>query len=187
MFADLVTHFDERADRLIEPLRGRPGADRIFYTASALGDFGLLWVVFALLRALRGGKKNERAAIRGIVATGVESVLVNVILKSFFGRGRPLEQRDHPLPLRQPRSSSFPSGHTTAAFCGAVLLSEDDPFAAGYFVAAGVISLSRMYVKAHHASDVAGGVGVGLFLGWVGRRLFRISRDGELPTGNRRR
>jgi undecaprenyl-diphosphatase len=174
MFREFVTRFDERADEIVAPLRGKPGADRLFYTASALGDFGLLWVIFALFRALRGGARNERAAIRGIAATGIESVLVNVVLKSFFGRGRPIEVRDHPLPLRQPRSSSFPSGHTTAAFCGAVLLSEEDPLAPVYFSAAGIVALSRMYVRAHHASDVAGGVGVGLLLGWLGRRLVRL-------------
>jgi undecaprenyl-diphosphatase len=181
MFSDSVAQFDDAADRLVHPLRGKTGADRVFYTASALGDFGLLWVIFALLRALRGGRTNERAAIRGVMATGIESVLVNVILKSFFGRGRPIEQRDHPLPLRQPRSSSFPSGHTTAAFCGAVLLSEDDRLAPGYFVAAAVVALSRIYVRAHHASDVVGGVFVGLGLGLIGRKLVRLH-----PTSRRR-
>ena len=174
MLSDFVAHFDDAADRAIDPVRGLPGADRTFYTASALGDFGLLWVIYALLRALRGGKKNERAALRGIAATGIESVLVNIVLKSFFGRGRPIEPRAHPLPIRTPKSSSFPSGHTTAAFCGAVLLSEDDPLAPAYFASAIVVALSRIYVRAHHASDVAGGVVVGLGLGWLGRRLFHI-------------
>jgi undecaprenyl-diphosphatase len=174
MLHDLVAQFDDAADRFVDPMRKKRGADRTFYTASAFGDFGLLWVIYALLRALRGGKTNERAAIRGIAATGIESVLVNVVLKSFFGRGRPIEQREHPLPLRQPKSSSFPSGHTTAAFCGAVLLSEDDPIAPVYFASAVIVALSRIYVRAHHASDVAGGVVVGLGLGWIGRRLLPL-------------
>jgi undecaprenyl-diphosphatase len=174
MLHDFVARFDDAADRFVDPLRKKPGADRVFYTASALGDFGLLWVIYALLRALRGGKTNERAALRGIAATGIESVLVNIVLKSFFGRGRPIEHREHPLPLRQPKSSSFPSGHTTAAFCGALLLAEDDPLTPVYFASAGVVALSRIYVRAHHASDVAGGVGVGLALGWIGRRIVRL-------------
>jgi undecaprenyl-diphosphatase len=184
MFGDYVEEFDSAVDRFVDPLRKQRGADRVFYTASALGDFGLLWVIYGLLRALRGGKTNERAAIRGIAATGIESVLVNVVLKSFFGRGRPIEQREHPLPLRQPKSSSFPSGHTTAAFCGAVLLSEDDPLAPVYFASAAVVALSRIYVRAHHASDVAGGVVVGLGLGWIGRRLVRL---GPRHSGRRGR
>jgi undecaprenyl-diphosphatase len=174
----LVNDFDERVESLIAPLRGNKAADRVFYTASALGDFGLIWVVYALIRALRGSKVDERAAIRSVVATGVESVLVNAILKSFFGRGRPVQPMEHPLPLRQPLSSSFPSGHATAAFCGATMLSEGDRLAPLYFATAGVVALSRVYVKIHHASDVAAGVVVGVGLGVLGRRLAPLSRRG---------
>jgi undecaprenyl-diphosphatase len=174
MLLDLVHHFDDAIDSRFDALRGDPIADRLFYTASELGDFGLLWVIFGLFRALRGGKLNERAAARAILATGVESFLVNVILKSIFGRGRPVREIAHPLPIRTPLTSSFPSGHATAAFCGAVLLSEEDAMAPIYVVSAILVSLSRIYVKIHHASDVAVGVLVGAGLGWIGRRLVPL-------------
>ena len=177
MLRDVVGAFDDAANKAFDHLRGKGPADRIFYTASALGDFGLLWVVFGLLRALRGGKVDEAAARRAIVATGVESVLVNVVLKSFVRRRRPLEQRDHPLPLRQPLSSSFPSGHATAAFCGATLLSDRDRLGPIYFAAAAVVAMSRLYVRIHHASDVVGGVIVGLVLGQIGKRVFPLRQS----------
>jgi undecaprenyl-diphosphatase len=188
MLRDLVHSFDDRVDASVAPLRGRKGADRVFYTASALGDFGLVWVVYALLRALRGGRVNERAAIRAIAATGIESVLVNVLLKAVFDRNRPVEQPDHPLPVRQPLSSSFPSGHATAAFCGATLLSEGDPLAPVYFATAAAVAASRVYVGMHHASDVAGGVVVGLALGQIGKRLVPMDRGTRTrSTGTSRR
>src|SRR5487761_231031 len=136
MLLGLVKKFDGYIDARVDRLRGNPAADRLFYTASELGDFGLLWVMFGLFRALRGGRQNERAAVRAIIATGVESVIVNVVLKSFFGRVRPIREIAHPLPLRQPLSSSFPSGHATAAFCGAVLLGDDDRLRPLYFLSA---------------------------------------------------
>jgi undecaprenyl-diphosphatase len=173
---ELVAAFDARADALFARLRGRPLADRVFYTASALGDFGLIWVVFALLRALRGGRTNERAALRAIVATGVESLLVNLVVKSLFSRRRPAVVHDHPLPLRQPLSSSFPSGHATAAFCGATLLAEGDRLAPAYLATAAIVAASRVYVRIHHASDVVAGVAVGLALGALGRRLAPLGR-----------
>lgn len=177
MLHELVHSFDDRAETIVARLRGRTGADRVFYTASALGDFGLIWVVYALLRALRGGRQNEMLAVRAIAATGIESVLVNVLLKSVFGRRRPLEQPDHPLPLRQPLSSSFPSGHATAAFCGATLLADGDPLAPLYFATASVVAASRVYVRIHHASDVVGGVVVGMALGQIGKRLVPMRRS----------
>lgn len=172
-----VKRFDASMDERAIKTRGNPIADRIFYTASELGDFGLLWVIFGVLRALRGGALNERAALRAVAATGVESAIVNVVLKSIFGRGRPAVKVDHPLPLRQPLSSSFPSGHATAAFCAAVLLSEDDPLAPVYFGAATVVAASRVYVRIHHASDVLGGIAVGLGLGLIGRRIAPLDKS----------
>ena len=176
MLRDLIKIFDDRVDASFDALRGNRIADRTFYTASELGDFGLLWVIFGLLRALRGGKLNERAAVRAIIATGVESFIVNIILKSIFGRGRPVREIEHPLPIRQPLTSSFPSGHATAAFCGAMLLSDEDPLAGLYFASAIVVALSRIYVKIHHASDVAAGIVVGLSLGAIAKRLFPLRR-----------
>jgi undecaprenyl-diphosphatase len=177
MAEGFVAEFDDAVDALFDRIRGNPIADRVFYTASALGDFGLIWVIFALLRALRGGSRNEKAAVRAIVATGVESVLVNVILKSFVRRHRPREQREHPLPFRQPLSSSFPSGHATAAFCGATLLSDGDPLAPLYYATATVVAASRVYTKIHHASDVVGGVAVGKALGLIGKRIAPLGGD----------
>ena len=175
MTHELVTAFDEQVDALFDKIRGNRIADRIFYTASALGDFGLIWVIFALFRALRGGARNERAAVRAIIATGIESVLVNVILKSFVRRHRPARQLEHPLPLRQPLSSSFPSGHATAAFCGATLLADGgDPLAPLYYATAAVVAASRIYVRIHHASDVLGGVVVGRALGLLGRSIVPL-------------
>jgi undecaprenyl-diphosphatase len=166
-----IEHVDERVDAWFAELRGNPLADRIFYGASALGDFGLLWVMLACLRALRGRPNDGRAAMRAIIATGVESVLVNAGLKSLFGRRRPVAPTEHPHPFRQPLTSSFPSGHATAAFCAASLLSEDDDVAPLYYLAAVVVAASRVHVRIHHASDVAVGALIGLGLGRIGRSL----------------
>ena len=166
-----ITKFDAAIDNYITGIRGNKIADRTFYTASELGDFGLLWVILAVLRALRGGKLNERAGLRSVIATGMESTLVNVFLKSIFRRSRPAVETDHPLPLRQPLSSSFPSGHATAAFCAATLLSEKDNLGWFYFLLALLVAASRVYVRIHHGSDVLGGIVVGLILGIIGRIL----------------
>lgn len=180
----LLHRFDDRVDARFGRLRGNPVADRVFYTASALGDFGLVWLALGLLRALRGRPIDERAGARAVLATGIESVVVNVGVKSLFGRGRPVPMAEHPLPFRQPLTSSFPSGHATAAFCAATLLSEDDALGPVYYAAAGVVAASRVYVKIHHASDVIGGVVIGLALGHFARRLVPLHSP-ETPSGGK--
>ncbi len=172
----LVRSLDDRVDGYFDRLRGNPLADRVFYTASSLGEFGLIWVMLALLRALRGGAANERAAVRSITGTVVESVLVNAVLKSVFRRTRPVSDVVHPHPFRQPLTSSFPSGHATAAFCAATLLSDQDPLGPLYFAAAAVVATSRIHTKIHHASDVVGGIAIGTLLGVIGRRIAPLAK-----------
>jgi undecaprenyl-diphosphatase len=166
-----IEDFDEQVDGWFSHLRGNPLADRVFYTASAVGDFGLIWVIFAVLRGLRGRPNDERAAVRAIIATGVESVLVNAGIKSLFRRRRPVPPMEHPHPFRHPVTSSFPSGHATAAFCGATLLADGDKRAPVYYAVAAIVAASRVHVRIHHASDVLGGAAIGLALGLIGRAL----------------
>jgi undecaprenyl-diphosphatase len=170
-----VGRFDLAVDRAFDRLRGRPTADRIFYGASELGDFGLIWVLLGTLKGLRKGGDLE-AALKLTAAMGVESVLVNGIIKSFFRRTRPPWEVERPLRVRRPLTSSFPSGHATAGFSAAMMLSEDDELAPLYFALALIVATSRIYVKIHHASDVAGGIALGLLLGALGRRLTPAPR-----------
>ena len=170
-----VEAMDARVDDLFAKWRGNPLADRIFYTASALGDFGLPWLALGLVD-FRGRPGDTRAGLRAIIATGIESVVVNAGLKSVFRRRRPRPVEAHPLPFRQPLTSSFPSGHATAAFCAATLLAEGERRKALYYVVAFVVALSRVHTKIHHASDVAGGIVIGIVIGHVGRRIAPLRR-----------
>jgi undecaprenyl-diphosphatase len=172
---ELTRTVDARVDGWFDHLRGHKAADWLFYSLSAIADFGALWVVLAIMRGVRGGEHAKRAAVRAVIATGAESVLVNAVMKSFFGRRRPGPAEARPLPLRQPLTSSFPSGHATAAFCAATLLSEQDRFGPFYFGLASLVAASRVHVKIHHASDVIAGAVVGLALGQIGRRIAPLS------------
>lgn len=174
-----VADLDARVDRAFDRLRGNPVADRLFYGASAMGDHSMIWVMFGALRGLRS-EHDFSAAVRVGVGVFAESALVNVGIKSLFRRTRPPWEVQRPLPLRRPRTSSFPSGHATAAFTAAALLADDDPLWPVYYAAAVVVSASRVYVRIHHASDVLGGVAIGVVLGRVGRRLAPLPAR---PTG----
>ena len=167
----MIRRFDETVDAAFERLRGNRSVDRLFYGASAVGDHGLLWVMLGAFRGLRGDH-HWRAAVRVGLGVGVESIVVNAGVKSLFRRKRPVVDEPRPFPLRIPLTSSFPSGHATSAFCAATLLADGDPgLAPLYFAAATVVALSRIHVKIHHASDVAGGIAIGLALGQLAKRI----------------
>jgi len=170
-----IDRFDEIVDDAFAHLRGHRRIDRLFYGASAVGDHVMIWVMLGALRGLRGDH-HWRAAVRVGLAVGVESVVVNLGVKSLFRRSRPVISQPRPFPLRVPLTSSFPSGHATSAFCAATLLADGDPHLAPlYFGAATVVALSRIHVRIHHASDVVGGMAIGLLLGQVAKRIAPLA------------
>jgi undecaprenyl-diphosphatase len=164
-----VAEFDAAVDGALDGLRGRRVPDRLFYGASALGEHGMIWLFLAAAQCLRGDR-HWRAAIRVFIGEGLESLVVNGAIKSMFHRARPAVDAPRPLPLRIPLTSSFPSGHASSSFFSAALLADDDPALAPlYYGLAVVVSLSRIYVRIHHASDVVGGVVVGAGLGHLAK------------------
>ena len=174
-----IARFDDRVDTAFDKLRGHPVSDRVFYSATNLGEHGLIWFILGALRGLRS-EHDWHAAVRvgsGVVA---ESLLVNLGIKSLFRRTRPPWEIERAFAIRRPLTSSFPSGHATSAFTAAVLLSEDDDLAPLYYAIAAVVATSRIDVKIHHASDVAGGIALGLLMGHLGRRMFPLP---VRPTG----
>jgi membrane-associated phospholipid phosphatase len=166
-----VSRFDDAVDRAVERFRGHPALDRSFYAASELADFSLGWHLVGSIRALTSDEPLRDLA-RFSVVMGAESLLVNGGIKSLFNRGRPVHEGDRPHRLRQPRTSSFPSGHASAAFVAAALLSEGSRVAPLYYVAAAGVASSRVYVRIHHASDVIAGAALGVALGALARRAW---------------
>ena len=104
----------------------------------------------------------------------IESLAVNQGVKRLFKRRRPaVEADDRPLKLRTPTTTSFPSGHASAAFCAAVLLSDGDrALAPLWYGLATVVALSRPYAHDHHASDTVAGALLGFTIGQVATRLW---------------
>jgi undecaprenyl-diphosphatase len=179
-----VTRFDDAVDGIVEGrLRGRSVLDRVFYGASAAGDHGLVWMGLAGVQALRHRRDDwPRPLARAVVGLAAESALVNGPVKWMFRRERPVHVGPRPLHLRRPRTSSFPSGHASAAFFGAALLRDGDPWWPAYYALAVVVAGSRLHVRIHHASDVVGGVVVGTLLGELTRRLVPVPGS---PSGTR--
>ena len=169
--------FDDRVDTLFDKLRGRPWADRLFYTASQLGDYGLIWLLLAALAAVGGSRRAERNIWRLAAVLGLDSMFVNGLLKSVIGRSRPVaDDGDRPLYLRQPITTAFPSGHASSAVVAATLLGElgGRRWRGLLWLLAATVALSRIHVRIHHASDVAGGLLTGTVLGHLARRIWPL-------------
>ena len=167
-FLDRVAAFDRAVDTRVAALRNDQ-LDGIVYRLSSAADHSLIWHACGAATALAHGGDLKFAA-RFAVAMGAESAITNGAVKSFFERRRPAEydEIEFTYGLRRPVTSSFPSGHATAAFCAATLLGGGLWYAAAVAVAG-----TRVYVRLHHASDVIAGAAFGMALGAAMRPLVR--------------
>lgn len=175
-FGKAVGRFDAAVDDELDRLRGHPLAGRVLVTASALGDWSLCWQLLGAAKALANPRRVPDF-LRLSVTLGVESLLVNQGVKRFFYRHRPWFDAEAATAggLRIPTTSSFPSGHASAGFCAAVLLTNRQPkLAPVWFAMAAVVSLSRVYVRMHHASDIVIGAAIGAAIGEIAALLVPL-------------
>lgn len=178
-----LDRFDDAVDAALERFRGRRPADTAAVILSNLSDYGYVWVALALWKGRRPGL-GRRRAIAALGVSGVVSYAVNAGIKALVRRERPAAVHQvgdrQAVPVRRPSSSSFPSGHTLAAFSTAVLLPDGPEEMAVCLTFAGAVAASRLHLRAHHASDVVAGAIVGSALGALGRPIA------EWAAGRRR-
>jgi undecaprenyl-diphosphatase len=175
---------DEAVDAAFEPLRGNPQADRAATILSNLADYGLIWVVLAGIKARRRGP-NRRRAVVALAAAGFSSLIVNRVVKAAVERERPDDHLE--ATVRAPSSSSFPSGHTLAAFCTAFVLADTDAQTTANVGFAAAVAASRVHLRAHHPTDVIGGAAIGSVLGLGLRPIVNLVTPGSRRRVRRRR
>ncbi len=177
-----MSTIDEAVDAAFEPLRGRPGIDRAAVAVSNLADYGLVWVLLAGVKARRRGPDRRRAVVELGVA-GFSSLIVSRIVKQAVERQRPEDHLD--AAVRTPTSSSFPSGHTLAAFCTAFVLGDSEAGTAANVAFATAVAASRVHLRAHHPSDVIGGAAIGSVLGLGLRPIVNVVTPGSRGRSGR--
>ena len=173
--SDAVLALDRRAVDLAVRLRGCKALDRAMYGFSEVANHSLLWHSINLIDGLTGDRTHRRRALRRSAIIATEQALVNGPVKLIARRERPIALVHQPHELRVPRTSSFPSGHASAATCAATLLSRDLGLAPVWWTLAAAVGWSRVHVGVHHASDVVAGVAVGATLAQVAGRVWPVA------------
>ncbi len=152
-------------------LRGNRIADRIFYVASEGADYSRAWHAIGLTMAVASPSRRADAA-RLAVSLGIESAIVNGVLKTLVPRDRPPLIVDPTFAVRRPKTRSFPSGHASSACLSAVLLSDALPkLRPLWWALAVVVSASRVHNRMHHGSDVVAGAVIGIAMGMAAKRF----------------
>jgi hypothetical protein len=127
----------------------------------------------ALVDRQRGWKATRAVAPTLWLATAT----VEHPIKKWFRRRRPFISLIAAIIVgRKPGSYPFPSGHSAAAFAGALLLAREYPGNAhGFFGLASLVAFSRVYLGVHYPGDVLCG-------SLLGRRPQRGARSSVVIT-----
>lgn len=118
--------------------------------------------------------------VRSALAIG-SAAAVSYTLKYTIDRQRPYEKYPDIVPYEDEFTSSFPSGHTTAAFATATTLTMLKPEwyviipAYGY---AGVVAYSRMHLGMHYPSDLLLGALIGSGCSYASFKINKLIRSG---------
>jgi len=162
-----------------------PSLDEPLRRLSDAANNSVLWMAIAAALGVAGGPAGRRAAVRGTLAIGVTSPLVNLAAKSAWTRRRP-DRADAGVPVgrnvRMPTSASFPSGHAASGFAFAAAVGRDQPWLgmALRFLAAAV-AYSRVHTGVHYPGDVVAGSLIGAGTGQAVAGLID-----RLPPARRR-
>ena len=160
---DSVLHWDRRMVHAIGENRKLNKFDRMFVTATFLGD-GYIWASLALGLLLFGGAVDRRYVGIGFFVT-VANIVIFRVIKTLTGRVRPENKDEKEERLRTRIDGySFPSGHATTSFGLAWVIFNCYPHVAvqtSVYVVAATIAFSRVVVREHYPLDVLGGALLG--------------------------
>jgi len=146
-----------------------PAIDRSLVAITRAANYSRLWLLIAGALAVFGEGRSRRAAGRGLIAIAIAAVVANGPAKLLVRRRRP-SSRSRPTLIRTPRSTSFPSGHTAAAFAFATGACTELPVLAPVLLPlASAVAYSRVHTGVHYPSDVAAGIGIGIGSGLLAK------------------
>jgi membrane-associated phospholipid phosphatase len=145
-----------------------PALDRVMARLSQAADYSRLSLASAAVLAAVGGHRGRRAAAFGLASVAVTSTVVNAGLKPLGRRRRPdrvTERVPVARHVRMPVSTSFPSGHSAAAFAFATGVGDVlPPVAIALRGLAAGVAYSRVHTGVHYPGDVVAGALLGTAL-----------------------
>lgn len=142
--------------------------DRFLVAFSRVMHYGEGWAFVALVMLVADHRTAWKLILEALPVLWLTMLTVNYPLKRIFRRRRPfIAFVDARVLGPKPKDFSFPSGHTAAAFAGALLFGAHAPLWSPIFYGiAVVVGFSRIYLGVHYPSDVViGGIVGGLIAG----------------------
>ena len=149
---------------------------------SLIGDWvghAVAALIAMVIAYRRGNRRWVRICVAMLVALALAGVVTRIV-KVAAGRSRPSVELDAGFngPRFTAKYHAFPSGHMAASlgYFGVLAFANRRLFLALLPIPL-VIGFSRMYLTAHHFSDVVGGAILGIVIAAIVAQWLKLSRD----------
>ncbi|MFA7001823.1 MAG: phosphatase PAP2 family protein [Candidatus Omnitrophota bacterium] len=162
---EVILTFDRSLFFFFQHLQ-RPWLDYYLAWPTRLGEWALILIVLTLAVILLDQKRNP-----GVIPSAVLGIIggewLCTLLKDIFHRPRPhVYWENVQVIFWKSPNPSFPSGHTTAVFAAAAILTHYYPRQSGWFYAIAVwVAATRLYVGVHYPTDLLAGAVLGFLCG----------------------
>lgn len=135
--------------------------DTLMKCITYIGEAGWFWILIGVV--LLFFKKTRKIGITMLGALLLSVLVCNVTIKPLVGRIRPYEIKGGiDLIIKTPHDFSFPSGHTSASFAGAVaIFIYNKKWGSMALALAAIIGFTRLYLYVHFPTDVLAGAIIG--------------------------
>jgi len=129
-----------------------------FRRLSRSADGSVLWLAMAGGLAVARGARGRRVALEGVASLAATALTVNLGAKQVFRRRRPDRAGHDRTParrVRNPSSTSFPSGHSATSFAFAYTIGRHLPvLGIPIQLVAAAVAYSRVHIGVHYPGDV---------------------------------
>ena len=157
--------------------------DNFFLFLTLLGNYAFIWLSLTVTVAIQQKKRAESIVLTTVSAI-VFSFLAMTALKLLLRQPRPTSNFEFQISNFCPTDFSFPSGHASTSFAASFVLAQFDPKRKWfYFVLAGLISYSRLYLGCHHVIDVVVGTILGVIISLF---LLKITTNQSKPVAKKK-
>ena len=138
----------------------------------------LQYFVVAVFLILFFSQKKTKVVLEGVLSVILARGIFTEIIRFFYHSPRPYVFMNLQAPFANVNSWSFPSGH--AAFFFALATTTyfyNKKLGVAFFVLGILISIGRVYLKVHWATDILGGFLVGIISALLIHKIIKIKNS----------